>query len=155
LKKGGEIIVKIADDLNKVIFSNGSEHYMLNNTSQDNFPWIKDKFVRNVINWEEAFFLVTSKDYDRDIDILHTENQEFNVSYKRCIEPGIMKVYDSMIYKLDEHTTIMKTLTKIGDYLYMDECKVDLCPHEHEQVKPGSGYANSRSHSRSHSNVTG
>ena len=30
LKKGGDIVVKIADDFNKVLFSNGEEHYMLN-----------------------------------------------------------------------------------------------------------------------------
>jgi len=97
LKKGTNIVVKIADDFNKVIFSNGSEHYMLNEGSQDNFPWIKDKFLRNVLNYEDAFFLVTSKDYDRDIDILHSEKQDFNVFFKRCIEPGLLQVFDSTI----------------------------------------------------------
>jgi len=87
--------------MNKVIFSNGFEHYMLNDTSQDNFPWIKDKFVRNVINHEDGFFLVTSKDYDRDIDILHSDDEDFNVSYLRQLEPGILKVFDSMILTRD------------------------------------------------------
>jgi hypothetical protein len=83
LKNISNIQVKIADDFKKVIFSNGIEHYIMNESSQDNFPWIKDKFVRNVINYEGGFFLVTSKDYDRDIDILYTDNEDFNVSYLR------------------------------------------------------------------------
>ena len=74
LTKGEHIKLKIADDFNKVIFSNGKEHYMLHNESQDNFPWIKDKFVRFIINVEGAFLLVCTKDYDRDIDILHSED---------------------------------------------------------------------------------
>lgn len=52
LKKGGDLVVKIADDFNKVLFSNGDEHYMLNGQSQDSFSWIKDKFIRNVVSDE-------------------------------------------------------------------------------------------------------
>jgi len=70
--KGDNLVVKISDDLKKVILSNGLEHYIHNGHNQENFPWIKDKFLRNVINMGEAFYLVTSKDYDRDIDILHS-----------------------------------------------------------------------------------
>ena len=70
---------------------------MLNGIAQDNFPWIKDKFLRNVINHDKAFYLVTSKDYDRDIDILHSEEKSFNASFKRSIEPGGVFVYDSIV----------------------------------------------------------
>jgi hypothetical protein len=40
---------------------------------------------------------VTSKEYDRDVDILHTVDKTFNASFKRSIEPGSIQVYDSMI----------------------------------------------------------
>jgi len=61
---------------------------MLNGNGQDNFPWIKDKFLRNVINHGDDFFLVTSKEYDRDVDILHSVDKTFNASFKRSLEPG-------------------------------------------------------------------
>ena len=91
--------------------------------------------MRNVINHNTAFYLVTSKDYDRDIDILHSEEKNFNASFKRSIEPGSLFVYDSIVtgcegdeaHKLDhkgEHKHsglgLMKTLSKVGDYLYLD-----------------------------------
>jgi hypothetical protein len=63
---------------------------MLRGKKQDSFPWIKDKTLRNVINHNKSFYLVTSKDYDRDIDILHSDDKNFNASLKRCIEPGLM-----------------------------------------------------------------
>ena len=74
LNKTDDLVVKICDNHKKVIFSNGIEHYMLNGEGQDNFPWIKDKKLRNVINHGTEFFLVTSKDYDRDVDILHSKD---------------------------------------------------------------------------------
>ena len=70
---------------------------MLNGNGQDNFPWIKDKFLRNVINHGDDFYLVTSKDYDRDVDILHSTDKSFNASFKRSIEPNSIHVYDSII----------------------------------------------------------
>lgn len=132
MKKGGELVVKISDNFKKVILSNGYEHYMLNEDHQDNFPWIKDKFIRNVINHSKSFFLVTSKDYDRDIDILNSEDSDFNASLSRCIEPGLIKVYDSIIVEEichDDHASSdarickkgkIKTLINIGETLYLD-----------------------------------
>ena len=131
MKKGGEIVVKISDDFNKVIFSNGMEHFLLNGQSQDNFTWIKDKFLRRVINNGHSFYLVTSKDYDRDIDILHSEDHKFNATFDRQIEPNQLSVYDSIITndEGDKHlgkSGIMKTLMKIGDFLYMDQIDLSI-----------------------------
>ena len=107
---------------------------MLNGIAQDNFPWIKDKFLRNVINHGKDFYLVTSKDYDRDIDILHSEEKNFNASFTRSIEPGGVFVYDSIVSgcegghhkdkKKADNMGSMKTLMKIGDYLYLDEIDI-------------------------------
>jgi hypothetical protein len=69
----------------------------LDGESQDQFPWIKDKFLRNVVNHKSNFYLVTSKDYDRDIDILNSEDPEFNATVDRFIEPGMLEVFDSLI----------------------------------------------------------
>jgi hypothetical protein len=122
MQKGEKIVVKISDDFKQIIFSNGVEHYLLKGNNQDIYPWIKDKFLRNVVNHHEDFYLVTSKDYDRDIDILHSSNQKFNATLKRCIEPGIIDVFDSMImkYQDDGSQKVLKTLMKVGDYLFMD-----------------------------------
>jgi hypothetical protein len=97
---------------------------MLNGNGQDNFPWIKDKFLRNVINHGDDFFLVTSKEYDRDVDILHSFDKTFNASFKRPIEPDSIHVYDSMVVKEpgnnDPNSGLMKTIMKIGEFLYVD-----------------------------------
>ena len=60
---------------------------------------------------------MTSKEYDRDIDILCSNDIEFNASVKRPIEPGILNVYDSMI---DCKVGHLKTLMKCGEVLYID-----------------------------------
>ena len=96
---------------------------MLNGNGQDNFPWIKDKFLRNVINRGDDFYLVTSKDYDRDVDILHSSDKLFNASFKRPIEPNSINVYDSIITGGDQNdakTGLMKTIMKIGEFIYID-----------------------------------
>ena len=72
---------------------------------------------------------MTSKDYDRDIDILHSSEKEFNASFKRSIEPDSLNVYDSIITSgtndhiadhHNSHTGLMKTIIKIGEILYVD-----------------------------------
>ena len=103
---------------------------MLNDSGQDNFPLIKDKFLRSVINCRGSFYLVTSKEYDRDIDILHSEDKNFNASFDRRIEPGSLEVYDTLANEDHLHgkedICSMKTLIKIGDKLYLDVLDLDL-----------------------------
>lgn len=96
-KKHGELFVKISDDLYTCVLSTGHEHYLLKGMGQQNLPNIKDKILRNVINKDDEFYLVTSKDYDRDIDILHTYSENFNASIKRMLEPGMLDVKDSYV----------------------------------------------------------
>jgi hypothetical protein len=74
----------------------------LKDKKQDTFPWIKDKSLRNVINHKEGFYLVTCKDYDRDIDIIHSNDPKFEVSLKRSLEPGLIDVFDSKIITEDK-----------------------------------------------------
>lgn len=65
--------------------------------------------MRNVINHGKDFYFVTSKDYDRDIDILHSEEKSFNASFKRSIEPGSLFVYDSIITGCGDESHSKKT----------------------------------------------
>jgi hypothetical protein len=97
MNNSGHLIVKISDDFFSVILSNGSEHYMLKGRSQSIFPNIKDKVLRKAVNRDDQFFLITSKEYDRDIDILHSTREDFNASIVRSIEPGLLKIQDSII----------------------------------------------------------
>lgn len=77
----------------------GQENYILTGDQQSNFPWVKDKFVRAAINVNKGYYLILTKNYDRDIDILHTENHEYQASVDRSIEPGIFKVFDIIVNK--------------------------------------------------------
>lgn len=85
---GKHIVVKISKDFRQVVFSNGIDHFILNGTSQDFFPQIRDKTVRLVLNYNQEFYFITSKEYDRDVDILNSEYPKFNGSIKRSLEPG-------------------------------------------------------------------
>ena len=48
-------------------------------------PWIKNKFIRSIVSYEDDFLFTASKEYDRDIDVLHTSDSDFNASCKRFI----------------------------------------------------------------------
>ena len=50
-------------------------------------------------NDDQDFYLFTTKDYDRDIDILNTNNYDFNASIPRSSTPGTLIVHDSIIVK--------------------------------------------------------
>lgn len=75
---------------------------MLKGRSQSNFPNIKDKILNKAVNRDDQFFLITSKPYDRDIDILHSSEDDFNASIVRSIEPGLLKVQDTIIVPDDD-----------------------------------------------------
>ena len=87
--------------------------------------------MRKVVSNGNDFYLITSKDYDRDIDILHSGSQSFNASVSRSIEPGLLIAFDAIFTtQEDEHgdkKQYLKTLIKIGDYLYQDTIDVALC----------------------------
>lgn len=125
---------------------------MHNGENQQIFPWIKDKFLRKAVSCSHGFYLITSKDYDRDIDILNSYNQDFNVSVKRSIEPGLLIAFDAVMDECcEDHrqdqgndgdlegkpdkdkisepkkkTSTLRTLIKIGDYLYQDTYNLEL-----------------------------
>ena len=105
---------------------------MLKGRSQSNFPNIKDKVLRKAVNRDDQFFLITSKEYDRDIDILHSTREDFNASIVRSIEPGLLKIQDSIIIPDENEGTHnfsgeMKVLSKLGDHIYVDTIDLDMC----------------------------
>ena len=82
-----------------------------------------------MISHEDDFYLVTSKEYDRDVDILHSVNKSFNASLKRSIEPDSITVYDSLTINTntrDSKSGLMKTVMKVGELLYVDEIDIAL-----------------------------
>lgn len=85
--------------------------------------------MRKGVTDGSEFFLITSKDYDRDIDILHTKDQNFNASFKCSIEPGLLEAYDVMIIEDENKKKFLRTLIKIGDYLYQHTIDIDKGYH--------------------------
>ena len=125
MKNVGEIVVKLSDDFMTAIFSNGKENYLLKGRGQEYFAAIKDKFLRYCLPYDDQFYLVTSKDYDRDIDILSSSNRSFNASIVRSIEPGILKVFDSIIdTNVESEKGHLKTLILLGEHIYIDTCDI-------------------------------
>lgn len=89
--------VKISDDMNSTFLSIGHENYIKKGDKQSNFPRDKKKFVREAINVKDGYYLLLTKNYDRDIHIKHTKNFEYEAYLVRMIEPGIFKVFDYMV----------------------------------------------------------
>ena len=81
-----------------------------------------------------GFYFVTSKEYDRDIDIL-SEDRKFNAYFDRKSEPGLLEVFDSFIEKQENGSNYIKTLMKIGDYLYLDSIDIKQCIEQKEENK--------------------
>jgi len=93
-----------------------------------------------VINHGPEFFLVTSKDYDRDVDILHSKEKRFNATFKRSIDPGSLKVFDSIIIPSpDKHPKkgLMKTVMLLGTFVYVDVIDIELGFKKKKAAKEG------------------
>ena len=131
------IYVKISNNFNQVVFSNGIEHYILKDRSQDFFPQIKDKIVRYMFDYDDSFYFTTSKEYDRDVDILNSSDVNFNAQIKRALEPGQIKVFDSVIQTdgVNSDKGHMKILMNQGDYFYQDTINIDLCYEKEKRKK--------------------
>ena len=128
-----QLKVKISRDGKQAIFSNGIEHYIHNGSSQSNFPWIKDKFLRIAVPDEEGFFIACSKDYDRDIDILHSNFEEFSSSVDKALEPDLFQAYDMAIVEHKEKgktKKLLEILCRVGDYLSLEIIDVEMAKVE-------------------------
>ena len=77
--------------------------------------------MRATVNIGKGYYLFLTKNYDRDIDILHTLNNEFEASMDRSIEPGIFKVLDQFANSKGQ----IKALSMLGSRLYIDTVEVD------------------------------
>ena len=79
--------------------------------------------MKKIINHGDDFFIAATKDYDRDVDILHTRDQKFNASLKRSIQPGSIRIYDSIIVNEvgdNKKTGLLKTVMKVGINIMVD-----------------------------------
>ena len=68
----------------------------------------------------DEFFLLATKDYDRDIDILRTQDNDSYAWFNRNIEPNILKVFDAYIE--DDQ---LKMLTMLDNAVYFDSIVLD------------------------------
>ena len=87
-KTGIKNIIKISDDSEQVVFSNQEEHFILKGKSQDFFPQIGLKTIRNCLYFNKKFYFVNSEEYDRDCEILCSDSIGFNTAINRFLEPG-------------------------------------------------------------------
>lgn len=139
-EKQAHLTVKVAADGKQAIFSNGFEHYIHDGGSQANFPWIKDKFIRWAVPEGDGFFIACSKEYDRDIDLLHSKRSKFHASVDRHLEPGLFKVYDMQVVTVkegeDKGKRLLSVLCCVGDYLSLEVIDVDVA----ERPETGEGH---------------
>lgn len=78
----------------------------------------------------DGFYLACSKDYDRDIDILHSKDEHFNASIDKFLEPGLFEVFDMRIIEEEgadgKKGLFLKMLSRVGDYLSMSVIDCEL-----------------------------
>lgn len=80
--------------------------------------------MRYATSEEDGFYIACSKEYDRDIDLLHSKRKEFNVSVKKFLEPGLFACYDMKVVTFHEGDMKGKKglyiLCRVGDYLTLE-----------------------------------
>lgn len=95
--------VHISPDTSQVAFANGKENFILveidgnkKNLIQKSLPQLKGKTVR-FIKFDEVrkeFFFICCFDYDDNLDIQSSIRKNFDISFKKNIEPGCIEVFD-------------------------------------------------------------
>lgn len=105
--------------MKNAIFSNSHEHYILKGDFQESYPDIKRKKIWHTLSEGDNFYTVACKDYDRDIQILSTDNSKFKAKISVNLEPGMLSTYD-----LVKEGKYLKIVTRVGEHLFID--KVDI-----------------------------
>ena len=85
--------------------------------------------LRGILNHNSSFIFVTSNEYDRDIDILNSNDFKFNASIVRMVEPGMIQVFDIQICQNDKgfEQGLIKILINQDSYLFLDTIDISLC----------------------------
>ena len=125
--------IKFSRDFTQVAFANKEENYILNlerDIKDDIFymrslPQLEGKIIKKIIQAGEAeFIFVCCYDYDDQIDILSSKNEQFKLEIMRQVEPGFMKVHDIVQDNENTDGVFGDTLTMLSvmdDHFYCDE----------------------------------
>jgi hypothetical protein len=63
--------------------------------------------------------------------VFNSEEKDFNASIKRISEPGILKIFDSIMDpNVDSQRGHMKVLMQMGETLHLDTIDIDKCYNE-------------------------
>ena len=100
--------VKIAEDFSKAVLINEFESYIIVKREdedeeddltakwyQNTLPCLEGEHVRRICHLDDnEFMMVCSQEYDNQIRLISTKDEDFKVSIPRGIEPGSFKVFD-------------------------------------------------------------
>jgi len=95
---------KISRDSKSVIFTDVNEHFIVENHgcfyTQRKLNQLQDLIVMYIEEDDQGtgFFLICSKKYDETITVLHSTQEDFRMSFKKSVEPGIVKIFDMNFY---------------------------------------------------------
>lgn len=102
-KESEHLAVKISQDFNKAILVNDHENYILEQQidedadgedqftgiwQQNSMIWLKGDQVRKICNYGSDFMIICCLNYDNAIAVRTTNNEKFELSIERGIEPG-------------------------------------------------------------------
>jgi hypothetical protein len=63
--KTGEAKVKLSEDCNQALFTNGYEDYLLRDGVQKTYHALKDRQVHASLSEPDSFYIVACREYDR------------------------------------------------------------------------------------------
>jgi len=67
--------------------------------TQKVIPQLLHKDVTFLLNLGSHFFFVCNKEYDRNLTVIHSNEEEFKLKVPRRIEPGILQTFDAVLSK--------------------------------------------------------
>ena len=96
--------VKISSDFTNVVVANKGENYMLKSTKdrkgklsyeQTTIACLRNKIIRCIMHGGQSdFIFICCNEYDKDLDIRSSMDEDFDIGIDRRIEPNSIGVLD-------------------------------------------------------------
>ena len=137
-KESEYLAVKISQDFSKAILVNQYENYILEQMrdeeddgedqysgvwQQNSMTWLKGDQVRSICNYGSDFMIICCLNYDNAIAIRATNNEKFELSIERGIEPGSFCIFDLYNGQIESETNLstnFRILSQRDEEIFLD-----------------------------------
>lgn len=90
---------------------------------QNSMTWLKGDQVRSICNYGSDFMIICCLNYDNAIAIRATNNEKFELSIERGIEPGSFQIFDLYNGQIESETNLsanFRILSQRDEEIFLD-----------------------------------